>query len=437
MSEVKESTIRQMTRLANEHCAVNLSQGFPNEAPPLDVRLALAHAVVVGQPVEEGDEGNHHHYNSLLRHLSSMSMSSSSETPSEDISDSGGGLSSDILNQYSPPMGRGDLRSAISAYYKRLYDYDVDSDNITVTLGATEAVASSLRSLGKPSDKVVIFEPFHELYPSQCRLFYLQPTYVTLRPAHDNASWMFDPLELEEAMKDARLLILNTPHNPTGKVFTRKELQIIVDLCLKYSVYVISDEIYEHMCYSESHGHILLPQAFPEVANLCLICNSLGKSASATGWRLGWCIHPPHISDTFRGIHDQLVVMSPHPVQYAALTYLSLPDQYFREELKERYQGRIKLLAGTLQELGFGLTPVEGAYYLFVRYRNVKALAYFDSPMEAAMYLLEKVGVACVPGDNFYGKAVEEQGNQYLRFAGCRSEADIKEACSRLRAHLG
>ena len=435
---VSESVIRKMTRLATEYSAVNLSQGFPNEAPPIEVRLALANAVLTGKPVAKEDPndssgGDDVHYKSLMRCLSNMSSNSSHGDANDTEESSGSANNSDVLNQYSPPMGRGDVRTAIAAYYKRFYDYDADIDNITVTLGATEALASAIRSLGKPNDKAVMFEPFHELYPSQCNLFYLQPDYVTLRPARDNKTWTFERGELEAALKDARMLLLNTPHNPTGKIFTKEELRFIVDLCLKYKVYIVTDEIYEFMCYSEENDHILIPKAFPEVKDLCLVCNSIGKSASATGWRLGWCLHPPHISSTYRGIHDQLAVMSPHPVQYATLTYLALPDEYFKKDLKERYKGRIDFLALTLMKLGFEVILPEGAYYLFVKYRSVKALASFDSPTEAAMYLLKEAGVCCVPGDNFYGKDLEGQGKQYLRFAACRSEVDIREACSRLR----
>lgn len=209
--KVKESVIRQMTRLANEFSAVNLSQGFPNEAPPMKVRLALAHAALTGTPVQDGDasetkDENDIHFKSLYRSLSSMSSSGDENNSS----------SSDILNQYSPPMGRGDLRTGIASHYKRLYQYEADPENITVTLGATEALASALRSLGKPGDKVVVFEPFHELYPSQCNLFYLEASFVTLRATDDNASWAFDSSELESALKEARILILNSPHNPTG-----------------------------------------------------------------------------------------------------------------------------------------------------------------------------------------------------------------------------
>ena len=436
---VSESVIRKMTRLATEHSAVNLSQGFPNEAPPMEVRLALANAVLTGNPAAKEapeDGGGDVHYKSLMRCLSNMSSSSFQDANGREESSGGANSSSDVLNQYSPPMGRADVRTAIAAYYKRFYDYDVDIDNITVTLGATEALASAVRSLGKPNDKAVMFEPFHELYPSQCNLFYLQTDYVTLRPARDNKTWAFDREELEEALKDARMLLLNTPHNPTGKIFTKEELRYIVDLCLKYKVYIVTDEIYEFMCYSEENDHILIPKAFPEIRDLCLVCNSIGKSASATGWRLGWCLHPPHISSTYRGIHDQLAVMSPHPMQYATLTYLALPDEYFKKDLKERYKGRIDLLASTLMELGFEVILPEGAYYLFVKYRSVKALESFDSPTEAAMHLLKEAGVCCVPGDNFYGKDLEGEGKQYLRFAACRSEADIQEACSRLRKYF-
>jgi aspartate/methionine/tyrosine aminotransferase len=424
---VKESTIRRMTRLAHEYGAVNLSQGFPNEGPPMTVRLALAHAVLAGTPVVETGEGLENgekdlHHRSLCRILSNPSSSDA--------------VILDTLNQYSPPMGTDLVRKSIASYYRNLYQYEVDPDDITVTLGATEALACALRSLGRPGQKVVIFEPFHELYPSQCNLFYLEASFVTLRPSHDNKTWTFDLQELEATLKDARVLILNTPHNPTGKIFTRNELQSIVDLCLKYKVYIVTDEIYEHMCYSEKHDHILLPQAFPEIKDWCLACNSMGKSASATGWRLGWCLHPPHISTSYRGIHDQIAVMSPHPVQYAALTYFALPESYFREELKTRYKGRIDQLAKTLNALDFGVVAPEGAYYLFVKYKKVKALAKFENPMDAAMYLLKEVGVACVPGDNFYGKAIEDEGKQYVRFAACRSEGDIKEACARLTKHL-
>ena len=227
-------------------------------------------------------------------------------------------------------------------------------------------------------------------------------------------------------------MILNTPHNPTGKVFTRQELEVVVQLCVKYDVYIITDEIYEHMTYAKDKKHVILPQVFPSIANKTFLCNSAGKSASATGWRFGWCIHPVSYSEQYRGINDQLVVMSPHPMQFAAKTYLSsLPVNYFQETLAERYLERIQILAHTLKSVGFKVSQPEGAYYLFARYREVAKLQELE-PMDAAMFLLERVGVACVPGDNFYGSESAKEAKEYLRFAACRSMEDVKEACMRL-----
>jgi aspartate/methionine/tyrosine aminotransferase len=431
--QVKESVIRLMTRLAIQYKAVNLSQGFPNEPPPAKLRLALAHAVLSGK-VWSDDEASRLSYttaNDLSASIVSLLTRPASDTPNDALTDE--------INQYSPPMGRADVRQAVSEYYRRLYEYDVSEDNITLTLGATEAVATALRTIGSPGDKVVIFEPFHELYPSQCNIFYLDPVYVTLHASDDNGEWNYDYEELKTAITDkkTKALILNTPHNPTGKVFTHLELNEIVNLCIENDVYMITDEIYEHMTYQDKHGnhcqHILIPKSFPEAADRTLVCNSLGKSASATGWRLGWCLHPPHLSSQYRGIHDQLVAMSPHPQQFASLAYFTLPDDYFKDELQMRYQSRVKMLAEALTEVGFGVITPQGAYYLFVDYRGVHQLKEF-LPMDAAMYMMRDVGVAVVPGDNFYGKSSD--GQHYLRFAACRSLSDVTTAIQKIRAKL-
>ncbi len=410
---VHESVIRMMTRLSLQFNAVNLSQGFPNEGPPWEMRLALAHGVLRGQVAEEHEMDE----DALKKSLVEMILSDSAGDEGK----------LDQLNQYSPPMGRPDLRKGISEYYRRFYQYEVSPDDITVTLGATEAFASALRTIGRPGDKCVIIEPFHELYPSQCKIFYLEPLYVSLRVRGDQ--WELDFDELEKALHDARILMLNSPHNPTGKVFTREELAKIVALCLKYDIYIITDEIYEHMIYTDT-PHFLIPKEFPEIADRILVCNSLGKSASATGWRLGWCLHPPHVRDIYRGIHDQMAVMSPHPMQYATMTYLRLPDKYF-SSLSDRYHRRVKMLAETLSDVGFQVVMPQGAYYLFVNYKDVPVLSNMKS-MDAAMYLLKEVGVACVPGDNFYGNSISTEAGSYLRFAACRSDADLEEAASRL-----
>eukprot|EP00980_Cylindrotheca_fusiformis_P003289 scaffold743_cov117-Cylindrotheca_fusiformis.AAC.8 len=413
-NDVKESVIRLMTRLAQEHKAVNLSQGVPNESPPWSLRMALAHGVLTGQPYEQAGETVFSE-EKLQKDLVDL------------ITEGSGNELVDQLNQYSPPMGRQDLRLEISKYYNRFYKYEISPDNITVTLGATEAFASALRTIGRPGDKCVVIEPFHELYANQCTIFYLEPIFVSLKVS--NEQWVLDMTELEDALKEARILMFNSPHNPTGKVYTRQELKAIVDLCLKHSVYIVTDEIYEHMCYDES-SHYLIPKEFPEMAERTLVCNSLGKSASATGWRLGWCLHPTEFSSTYRGIHDQMAVMSPHPMQHATLFYFGLPDAYF-QGLSDRYRKRVEKLGRALKTAGFGIVFPQGAYYLFADYTKVKALRNMTC-MEAAMYLLKSIGVACVPGDNFYGRKTENKAGDYLRFAACRSDEDLEEAARRL-----
>ena len=427
--------VHQMTRLALKHNAVNLSQGFPNEPPPAKMRLALAQAALSGK-VWSDDEAlrlsNTDEKDLTDSIISYLTKTPNTVTPMDAITDE--------LNQYSPPMGRVDSRISVSSYYERLYGYNISEDNITLTLGATEAVATALRTIGSPGDKIVIFEPFHELYPSQCSIFYLDPVYVTLHSSVEDGTWNYDYEALKNAITDnkTKALILNTPHNPTGKVFSYSEIKEIVDLCIENDVYIITDEIYEHMTYHDKKNnhqfkHIFIPEAFPDAVDRTLVCNSLGKSASATGWRLGWCLHPPHLSDLYRGVHDQLVAMSPHPQQFASLAFFTLPDAYFKNELHTRYQMRLSILTEALKQVGFGVVPPEGAYYLFVDYRGVEQLSYL-SPMDAAMYLMKEVGVAVVPGDNFYGKS--QDGQHFLRFAACRSMSDITAAILKLQAKL-
>lgn len=402
------------------------------------MKLALAHAVLTGRPFDEKHDNQND--STAVEERLQTSLQAFVSSGSDNCQSAAAGVG-DQLNQYSPPCGRGDLRALIANYYKRFYAYDgIDAEDITVTLGATEALASALRTLGRPGEKCVIFEPFHELYPSQCQLFYLEPVYVTLRPSEtiDSQSppiWNYDPNELEDAMKDARILVLNTPHNPTGKVFTRAELAHIVSLCIQYDVYLVTDDIYEHMCFQEGCPHLVIPHEFPEMIYRTLLCNSIGKSASATGWRLGWCVHPAHLRNTYRGIHDQLAVMSPHPMQYAALSYFQLPDSYF-QDLSRKYEDRVNKLSTALGELGFGVILPQGAYYLFVDYTKVLSLR-GKSSEEAATHLLKVVGVACVPGDNFYGKKWDESTkNKYLRFAACRSDDDLDRAIQLLKEKL-
>lgn len=267
-SNVTESTIRLMSRLARQYNAVNLSQGIPNEGPPRILRMALAHSVLTGQPPQAFDFSE----DGLTEDVIQNSLVSFlTENDRERVNE-------DQLNQYSPPMGRNDLRIAISAYYKRFYDYAVSPDDITVTLGATEAFASALRTVGRPGDKCVIIEPFHELYPSQCKIFYLDPVYVSLKVSGGD-EWVLDFEELEEALQQSKMLLFNSPHNPTGKVFTHEELRKVVDLCLKHDVYLITDEIYEHMCFHDNR-HLLIPKVILCMAGKCFCDVVFSREAS-------------------------------------------------------------------------------------------------------------------------------------------------------------
>uniref|UniRef100_A0A7S1G1N0 Aminotransferase class I/classII large domain-containing protein n=1 Tax=Corethron hystrix TaxID=216773 RepID=A0A7S1G1N0_9STRA len=428
-----ESVIRLMTRLSMQYGAINLSQGFPNEPPPLAARIALAKAVLTGvaEPFSSDE------YSSTMTSSLEGQGEENPHTPVENLLREvllSTSVGVDELNQYSPPMGRLDLRQAIADHYRDIYNYHMDFDSVTVTLGATEACASALRTVGKPGDRVVIFEPYHELYPSQVNIFHMIPSFVTLREDVSSGKWIFDAAELEKELSGAKVLLLNTPHNPTGKVFTFDELSIITNLCVKYDVIIITDEIYEHMTYGKNRGkHIFIPKIFPHVANRTLVCNSIGKSASATGWRLGWCITPPSFTDTFRGVHDQLVVMAPHPMQYATLSYFKLPRSYFSDTLATKYVDRLTKLALCLRKMGFKALDPEGAYYLFANYKQVPKLGELD-PWDASMFMIKKVGVACVPGTNFYGShaAVQNEAQRYLRFAVCRSVKDIDLACKKI-----
>ena len=438
---VEESVIRKMTRLALEYKAINLSQGFPNEPPPLSIRLALARAVLEGSNCNNNSSCGDDDRKAIMHFLTNCQ--DQTDTNHHHV---------DEWNQYSPPMGRMDLRSAIADHYRHVYDFDVNSHgmDVTVTLGATEALATALRSVCDSSiaadgNKVIIIEPFHELYPSQCQIFSMEPIFLTLHQL-DDGQWKLNETELQNILikeeNNVKAFILNSPHNPTGKVFTREELLKIVQLCVQYNVAIITDDIYEHMIYQDAK-HCLLPKEFPKYAHQMLVCNSIGKSASATGWRVGWCLHPKAYTSSYRGIHDQLVVMAPHPMQCATLAYFQLPMEYFTLNLSNKYKSRILSLITILKEVGFvNVVFPQGAYYIFCQYRcpnnrkGVKQLYDFDQPMEAAMYLIQKCGVACVPGDNFYGKQQSKENNSYLRFAACRSLNDIQNACHRIQQHL-
>ena len=425
--EIRETVIRLMTRLAIEHGAVNLSQGFTDEAPVYDMAWGGISAVIGG--TEEG-----------IARLESMTLG-------EILAERGGagGNSLDLtlkellagvrsprdqLNQYSFPFGLPELRHAIADYTGMLYGHRPDPEaQITVVLGASEGMAVAFRSLLEPGDGVVMMQPYHELYPSQATIFGLVPKFVTLREDRGAGTWRLDRDEVRAAVSDpsVKAFVVNTPHNPTGKVLDGDELSFMAGLCRAHDLFAITDEIYEHITF-DGHRHAYLA-GFEGMAGRTLVVNSISKTGRSTGWRIGWVISPPERTGRLRAVHDNLVVQAPTPLQKGAVSLLR-QDRAFFAGIAEDYRRKRDLLVTGLREVGFAVTPPEGAYYLFADYRGVPSLAAM-SPTDAAMYLVKEVGVATVPGDNFY--ATGNEGDRYLRFAFCRSVETIAAGIERLR----
>ena len=428
--EIRETVIRQMTRLAIEHGAVNLSQGFTDEAPVYDMVWGGISAMLGG--TQEG-----------VARLESMTLGELLEARG-----GAGGNSFDItlkellagvrnprdqLNQYSFPFGLPELRCAIADYTGMLYGHRPDpEEQVTVVLGASEGMAVAFRSLLNPGDGVVVMQPYHELYPSQAAIFGLVPKFVTLREDREAGVWRLDRDEVRAVVSDpsVRAFVVNTPQNPTGKVLNEDELAFIAELCRKHDLFAITDDIYEHITF-DGRRHLYLP-GFEGMAERTLVVNSISKTGRSTGWRIGWVITPPERTARLRAVHDNLVVQAPTPLQKGAVSLLRQERAFF-DDIAEGYRVKRDLLVGGLREAGFAVTPPEGAYYLFADYRGVASLAAM-APTDAAMHLIREVGVAAVPGDNFY--ATGHEGDRYLRFAFCRSIETIEAGIERLRARL-
>ena len=304
--EVKETVIRRMTRLAVEHGAVNLSQGFTDEAPVFDMVWGGVSAMLGG--TQEG-----------VDRIESMTV-----RELLDARGGGGGNSLDLtlkellaavrnprdqLNQYSFPFGIPELRHAIADYTEALYGVRPDpEEQITVVLGASEGMAVAFRSLLEPGDGVVVMQPYHELYPSQAAIFGLVPRFVTLREDPEAGTWRLDRHEIRAAAADpsVKAFVVNSPQNPTGKVLDRDELSFIAELCREHDLFAITDEIYEHITF-DGHRHSFLA-GFEGMADRTLVVNSISKTGRSTGWRIGWVITPPERTRRLRAVHDNLVV---------------------------------------------------------------------------------------------------------------------------------
>lgn len=421
--ETTESVIRRMTRLAVQYDAVNLAQGFTDERPPFELVWAGMSAMLAGTP-----EQMERLERASLRELAhGTDASALLDRPLKQVLEALQGHP-DRFNHYSYPFGLPELRDAIADYTHRLYGWRPDPEKeVTITLGATEALASVLAGVCTPGDRIIVPQPFHEMYPSQAAVFGLVPDYVTLVEDVETGRWGLDRDEWEAAAsRGARALILNTPHNPTGKVFSATELSFIADLAERYALLVISDEIYEHIVF-DGVRH-LSPATLPGIRDRTIVVNSISKTGNATGWRVGWVIAPAVHTPKIRGFHDTMVIQAPTPLQRAAVALLRCGPSHF-EALGAGYTRKRDTLTSALIRAGFGVTAPEGAYYLFARYCDVPDLRGRD-PMGAALHLLADVGVATVPGNNFYATAGE--GDGYLRFAFCRSVPALEEAASRL-----
>jgi len=374
-----ESVIREMTRQAMQYGAVNLAQGFPDFPAPAEIKHAAQEAVA------------------------------------RDV------------NQYAITWGAKNLRNAIARQMKEWQGIPVDPETqITVCCGSTEAMISTLLAVCNKGEEVVIFEPFYENYGPDSILSGAKPVFVKLRPpTSENGEWTFDERELRAAFHhQTKAIILNTPNNPTGKVFTRAELELVRDLCVEFNVLAITDEIYEHIIYDDTQ-HISIA-SLPGMEDRTVTINGLSKTYSVTGWRVGWAVAPPAITNAIRKVHDFLTVGAPAPLQEAGAAALGLPASYY-QSLATAYCARRDRLMPALAEAGFVCFKPRGAYYVMT---DISRFGYPDD-VAFAKYLVKEVGVAVVPGSSFYRNP--QDGAKQVRFAFCKRAETLDEAGRRLR----
>jgi len=372
-----ESVIREMTRLAIAHGAINLAQGFPDFACPQELKDAAKAAI-------DAD-----------------------------------------LNQYAITWGAQGFREAIAAKFERTYGVAVDPDRqVCVTCGSTEAMIAANLAVIDPGDEVIVFEPFYENYGPDAILSGAVPRYVTLH----EPDWAFDEDELTEAFNDrTRPIILNSPNNPTGKVFTREELEVIAALCSKWDAIAFTDEIYEHMTYD---GTVHIPlMTVPGMEDRTVTINALSKTYAVTGWRVGWTIASAELTDGIRKVHDFLTVGAAAPLQEAGTVAMGFPDTYY-QLLAMEYAERRDVMVGILDRTGFKPYPPSGAYYVMT---DISGFG-FDDDVAAARGLTVEAGVASVPGSSFYSRP--ELGRTKLRFSFPKRLETLRAAGERLTAWI-
>ncbi len=368
-----ESVIREMTRVANQYGAINLSQGFPDFPMPEVMKDAACDAI-------RRD-----------------------------------------FNQYATTWGAKPLRDAIAGKYARRYGMDVDPEaEITVACGGTEAMASVFLALIDPGDEVLIFEPFYENYGPDAILSDAKPVFVPLTVP----DWTLDVDALKAAVSPrTRAIILNSPHNPTGHVFTRAELEAIAAVCIEHDLMVFTDDPYEYIVFEGEHIPIA---TLPGMRERTITTSSLSKTFSITGWRLGYAIASPERSGAIRKVHDFLTVGAPAPLQQAAAVGYAFPDSYY-QKLSDDYRARREFLAGPLRDAGFTFSIPDGAYYFFADFSGLSQ----DDDVTFAKWMTREIGVATVPGSSFYRPGAPE-GKRYVRFAFCKKLETLEAAVDRL-----
>ena len=372
-----ESVIREMTRLANQHDAINLAQGFPDFPMPTPMKEAACAAI-------HGD-----------------------------------------INQYAITWGSPAMRLAIAEKYRRWYAMEVDPEReITVTCGATEAMASAFLALFDPGDEVVILEPFYENYGPDAILAGASPVFVPL----EAPDWRLDADRLRTAFSSrTRAIVVNTPHNPTGRVLTKEETSLIAELCIEHDAWAITDEIYEHIRYAGGHHPIA---TFPGMRERTVTISGLSKTFSCTGWRIGYAIAPAEQTLAIRKVHDFLTVGAPAPLQAAGAVAMAFDADYYNH-LALDYRARRDVIVKALEDAGFRFSIPEGAYYVLADFSDLSSLP--DD--EFARWLTREVGVAPVPGSSFYHDPA--LGRRMVRFAFCKKVETLEraaEALSRVRA---
>jgi N-succinyldiaminopimelate aminotransferase len=330
------------------------------------------------------------------------------------------------LNQYAPGIGIPAVRAAIARHAERFYGQKLDPDaDVLVTTGATEGVFAAVLGLTDPGDEAIVFEPVYDTYVPNLVMAGVTPRYVTLRG--DN--WEFDPDELAKAFNSrTRAIIVNTPHNPTGKVFSRDELRAIAELCQKHDVVAITDEVYEHILYDDAiHTRLA---TLPGMAERTLTISSLGKTFSVTGWKIGWAIGPAALVNAVNQAHQFITYAVASPLQAAAAAALDLPFSFF-ENLQASYQSRRDRMVDVLQKAGFKVFKPAGSFFVMIDWRGV-APASVQDDMQFAQWLIRDVGVACIPASPFYQESDKHLGKHFARFAVCKKDETLAAAAERL-----